>query len=304
MGRSMKLAAVIVTYNRITLLEEVLDAFDHQTRIPDYVIIVDNASTDGTHDLLQRWKLQDIGNEKIVITSDKNLGGSGGFYIGTKRAIETDADWVWVSDDDAIPEKDVFEKAERHIAELSDTENVSAVCTAVYTDGKIIESNRSRRLKTFFDIKITHIDTAEYTKPSFECNEFSYVGVLMNKKKLEEVGLIHAEYFIWRDDVEHSWRLSEVGKIICYPDMIVDHKANVVDYSGVSWKTFYAYRNDMLMLLEHESKRYFFAKALKAHIHSIKTKDQKQKRIYLDAIKYAKKNKTGLNPDYAPGMKF
>ena len=300
----MKIAAVIVTYNRIKLLKEALDSFDHQTRVPDYVIVVDNASTDGTASLLKQWKEAEIGNQKIVISSDKNLGGSGGFYLGTKRAIETDADWIWVSDDDAIPELDVFEKAEKHIQELKNEDKVSAVCTAVYTNGEIIESNRSRRQKTFFDIRIKHIGKDEYKNHSFYCDEFSYVGVLMNKRKLEKVGLIHAEYFIWRDDVEHSWRLSEVGGIICYPDMVVNHKANAGDYSGVSWKTFYAYRNDMLMLLEHESRRYFFVKALKAHLHALRAKNKKHKKLYLDAIKCAKKNETGLNPEYAPGMKF
>lgn len=40
----MKIAAVIVTYNRLYLLKEVLEAFDNQTRVPDYIIIVNNAS--------------------------------------------------------------------------------------------------------------------------------------------------------------------------------------------------------------------------------------------------------------------
>lgn len=110
----MKIAAVIVTYNRLYLLKEVLEAFDNQTRVPDYIIIVNNASTDGTEAFLEEWKKTEIkGQTKFVITPEENLGGSGGFYIGTERALSLDADWVWVSDDDAIPDRDVFEKAEK-----------------------------------------------------------------------------------------------------------------------------------------------------------------------------------------------
>lgn len=36
----MKIAAVIVTYNRLDMLKEVLDAFDNQIKQPDYLIVV------------------------------------------------------------------------------------------------------------------------------------------------------------------------------------------------------------------------------------------------------------------------
>lgn len=84
----MKIAAVIVTYNRLYLLKEVLEAFDNQTRVPDYIIIVNNASTDGTEAFLEEWKKTEIkGQTKFVITPEENLGGSGGFYIGTELSL-------------------------------------------------------------------------------------------------------------------------------------------------------------------------------------------------------------------------
>ena len=300
----MKIAAVIVTFNRLSLLKEVLDAFDHQTRIPDYMIIVDNASTDGTGEYLIDWEKRSVGNQKIIITSESNVGGSGGFYIGTKKAVDTDADWVWVSDDDAVPALDVFEKAEKHISEIKNIDGVSAVCTSVWTSGRIALSNRSRRRMTMFDVKLDHVGENEYKNTTFECDNFSYVGVLMNREKLKRVGLIKAEYFIWRDDVEHSWRLSEVGKILCFPDMVVNHKANVADYEGASWKTFYAYRNDMLMLKEHCSKKYYLFKKIKAYVHALKSKTKKEKRLFLDAIHCAEYNITGMSLRYRPSMKL
>ena len=301
----MKIAAVIVTYNRLELLKDVLKAFDLQTRHPDYIIVVDNKSSDGTKCFLDIWKRESIeGCEKIVIYSDKNYGGSGGFYIGTNRALETDADWVWVSDDDAVPDTDVFERAYMHIMSLKDADSFSAVCTKVITDGEISLSNRSYRKKTFFNIILDHVAKESYCEYKFECDNFSYVGVFLNRKKLEQVGLIHSEYFIWRDDVEHSWRLSKVGKIICFPDMVVDHRLKSEDYVGVSWKTYYAYRNDLLMLREHCSKRYYFAKECKIVIRGILSKNKRHKKLYFDAIQGAHRDEKGLNPSYCPGMKF
>ena len=75
----MKIAAVIVTYNRLDMLKEVLDAFDNQIKQPDYLIVVNNASTDNTSEFLELWSKRGS-MSKIVITTSENIGGSGGFY--------------------------------------------------------------------------------------------------------------------------------------------------------------------------------------------------------------------------------
>ena len=74
----MKIAAVIVTYNRLDMLKEVLDAFDNQIKQPDYLIVVNNASTDNTSEFLELWSKRGS-ISKIVITTSENIGGSGGF---------------------------------------------------------------------------------------------------------------------------------------------------------------------------------------------------------------------------------
>ena len=201
----MKIAAVIVTYNRLDMLKEVLDAFDNQIKQPDYLIVVNNASTDNTSEFLELWSKRGS-MSKIVITTSENIGGSGGFYVGTEKAIQLGADWIWVSDDDAIPNLDVFAKAYEHINNINWNE-VSAICTEVRTNGEISLSNRSIRKNSFFKFKLIHVPAIEYENRSFECDNFSYVGVLMNKIALDKVGLINKDYFIWRDDVEHSWMI-------------------------------------------------------------------------------------------------
>ncbi len=296
----MKIAAVIVTYNRKELLEEVLEAFDAQTKLPDYMIVVDNACTDGTHNVLEKWKNRDIGNEKFVIRSDINLGGSGGFYLGTKCAMETEAEWVWVSDDDAIPELNVFEKAETHIKGIKNTNDVSAICTAVFTDGKISETNRCYRKKTFGRVRLIPIPTKKYENSKFLCDNFSYVGVMMNKRSLKECGLIRPDFFIWRDDVEHSWRLSLIGKIVCFPDMKIVHKMKHQDYQGISWKTYYGYRNDIIVLNEFCSLRYAVVKAASAIIHGIRSGKKRHLRLCLDAVIAGFNKEKGPNEKYMP----
>jgi len=99
-----KIAAVVVTYNRKDLLKECLDALLNQTRPLDSIILIDNASTDGTPEFLKEKGYLD--NPKIdYVRLPENTGGAGGFHEGVKRGYEKGYDWLWLMDDDALPEK-------------------------------------------------------------------------------------------------------------------------------------------------------------------------------------------------------
>ena len=80
-----KVIAVIVTYNRIKLLKECLNAVLSQTYKVHKIVLIDNASTDGTADLFIKGGEYD----KDVIDyrrMETNLGGAGGFYEGIRFA--------------------------------------------------------------------------------------------------------------------------------------------------------------------------------------------------------------------------
>ena len=94
-----RVVAVIVTWNRRELLAESLSAVADQTRPPDRLVVVDNASTDGTAELLtDRFPMLE------VVRTARNIGGAGGFALGIRRALEIEpADAVWLLDDDTVP---------------------------------------------------------------------------------------------------------------------------------------------------------------------------------------------------------
>src|ERR1700761_1080776 len=102
-------AAVLVTFNRAELLLNCLDALMRQKRRLDRIFIIDNASTDGTREKLQRagW-LDNPAVEYVGMT--ENTGGAGGFHEGTKRAFEAGYDWLWLMDDDVLAHDDCLEK--------------------------------------------------------------------------------------------------------------------------------------------------------------------------------------------------
>ena len=94
-----RVAAVLVTYNRRDLLLESLAAVQSQSRPPDSVIVVDNASADGSAAAV-RARFPAV----QVAELDANYGGAGGFAYGMALSLADGADLIWVMDDDTMPE--------------------------------------------------------------------------------------------------------------------------------------------------------------------------------------------------------
>lgn len=100
------IVAIIVTFNRRNLLAKCLRAVLHQEGILCDVLVIDNASTDGTGTYIQNT----YGERKdvIYINTGKNLGGAGGFKVGIREAVTRGYTYVWLMDDDTIPERNAL----------------------------------------------------------------------------------------------------------------------------------------------------------------------------------------------------
>lgn len=233
--------AVVVTYNRKELLIECLEAVENQSKPIDAIYIVDNASTDGTPELLLEKKyLEELPAKELkenfektlkkdntiihYLRMSKNTGGAGGFHEGVKNAYKKGYEWLWLMDDDAEPINDAFEK----LSDYFDEENVSALASVVKTeDNQLIPLHRG-----FFDfnkksnwliidgIKLDLIDNNKVLKIEFA----SFVGILINRSSIREVGFPKNEFFIYGDDFEYCIRLGEAGRILLIKDSIIQHK--------------------------------------------------------------------------------
>ena len=78
--------AVVVTYKRKNLLEQVLNGLLCQTYPLSKIIVVDNNSLDGTEDIVTKIQLDNVGSacEIDYHNTFSNLGGAGGFEFGFK----------------------------------------------------------------------------------------------------------------------------------------------------------------------------------------------------------------------------
>jgi GT2 family glycosyltransferase len=208
--------AVIVTWNRRALLAEALRAVLAQSRRPDAVLVVDNASTDGTADLLR----EEFPAVRVLRTS-ANLGGAGGFALGVRAALDGEAaDLVWLMDDDTVPQPAALERLLDAWTSYPGQRPALVASRVVWTDGREHPMNTPR---------VRPRATAEQRRHAaaagcLPIRSASFVSVVVDADVVRERGLPLADYFLWNDDFEFTSRLIRDKPALSCPDSVVVHK--------------------------------------------------------------------------------
>jgi len=248
-------AAVVVTFNRLEKLRRTIASVRASGHRPDVIIVVNNASTDGTTDYLDSIADQD---DLAVLQLPENLGGAGGFAAGLRHAWELGHDWFWLMDDDCYPEADSLRRLlDEHMAvEESQGDRLSFSCSIVKAPGgELCEMNEA---VTVWDWPRYYVRGLN----SVRVSECTFVSVLFPRWTVEEYGLPLAEYFIWFDDKEFTKRLTKAeGPGIQVLDSQVVHDMGVnrgVNYGQITdadlWKFWYGTRNQASYRWHHEGK--------------------------------------------------
>lgn len=240
-------AIVIVTYNREQLLRECIRQAAGQTVSAASIIIVNNASTDGTQIYLETLERQDRIYD--IINLPQNIGGAGGFAKGIERATEKDVELVLIIDDDAMLEPDYMEALLR--ARQSHPQYMAFAGT-VKVNGRI--DTFHRRTVSKVGLLFKNCREEAYRAPYFECEIASFCGMLVDTELVRLIGMPHSEYFIWHDDAEYSLRIRKYTKFLVVPEAVLNHKTKphgIVHPRRYDWKDYYSIRNRILMLKEH-----------------------------------------------------
>lgn len=241
-------AAVVVTYNRKDLLLECLDCLSRQdlaglaAGYELQVIVVDNASTDGTEQALA--PLVEQGSIAYYNTGE-NLGGAGGFNFGMRVAVERGHDYVWVMDDDCMTHPDTLRELLLAGEGLKGEYGyLTSVC--LWTDGTPCSMNRQRHP--------LHTTIEDFSPELQPCTLASFVSLFVPADVIAELGLPIKDFFIWTDDWEFTRRVSRGYPCYVVGTSIVTHKCktngagNIALDSGERIARFrLAYRNDIVL---------------------------------------------------------
>lgn len=256
--------AVIVTYNRQRTLVKCLEHVRNLTEQPQKVLVVDNASTDGTPELV-RTRFPEF----EVLALQTNAGGAGGFDAGMRHAYASGYDYVWLFDDDAYVDPDCLGRLLRHTDQAD-----------VLLPLQVDQTGRSYGVHRWVDNQLKQLQPGD--GEGFEVDTFTFVGPLIKRSVIEKIGWPRVDFFICADDTEYSLRIMSAGlRAIYVPEAIFHH-----DYGGKTvavrrlgrqsfrsseppWKRYYAVRNDILILKELGGSREYRSKYLAYTVYKL-----------------------------------
>lgn len=240
-GSAETVAVAVVTYNRADLLVGMLAGLAALERAPEAVIVVDNASTDHTAQVLAASDLPGL----QVIRTEENLGGAGGFHLAVGTAYRQGFDRIWLMDDDVVPAPDCL-----GVLMAQD----EACLTSVREDrhGRLVEKAALR-----FDLanplalkpKTAMVETTYGTRAAMpdrvQVENVAFEGFLVRREVIAAVGLPDPSYFIFYDDVDLAIRARRAGyRIWAVRDAVLVRQLDFDQQHDLAgWKGYYMYRN-------------------------------------------------------------
>jgi GT2 family glycosyltransferase len=252
--------AVVVTYNRHELLVRCLEALAAQSHPVARVVVVDNASTDGT---LEHVRASGVAErvELRYVRLRRNGGGAEGFHYGVREALRSDADWIWLMDDDCEPAPDALEAL---LGAPCARHPDAAVLAPVVEDdrGRVLPINRGHVRARWFFAPLVAASPEEHAADCARIEFCSFVGPLVRTSAARRTGPPMREMFIRFEDVEYLSRLTAGGETMWLvgaarivhrdpqPVAGADFRAMWGDYSRPTpfdqqWKRVYGVRNQL-----------------------------------------------------------
>ncbi|HKP92122.1 MAG TPA: glycosyltransferase [Thermoleophilaceae bacterium] len=210
----VRVAATILTRNRVGLLRESVRAAQAQTRPVDELIVVDNASEDGTLEVLAS-EFPDV----AVVALPENQGATGGFYEAIAAGRRTGADWLWLLDDDSIARPDALEELVAVLDRLDGELRPTVLCSRVeWSDGTphvmnrpVIRPDSGQQLVEAVSRRLYPIRAA------------SWVSVMISSEAVDRYGMPLRQFFYQADDIEYTARILRDSPGYYVPRSVVLH---------------------------------------------------------------------------------
>ena len=236
----MKLSIIVVSFNvkgHLGLcLDAALKAMDEMGSVQSELIVLDNASSDGTVD----WVASNYPRVKLI-SSQENLG----FSKGNNRAYqESSGEWVLLLNPDTVVAEDTFALVLSH-AEANP--KIGAIGVPMY-DGSgrwLPESKRGMptpwasfcrlsglwRLAPRSNVFNRYYWGAVDEDSTAEVEVLSGAFMWMRRKALDEVGMLDEAFFMYGEDIDLSIRIKERGWVNHYLS-----EAPIIHFKGESTK--------------------------------------------------------------------
>lgn len=219
---------VILNWNRVADTLECLDSLVRMKYPSFSIVVVDNGSTDGSPEAIERW-----GSEQLPLTQIRNAENRGfvrGSNQGMRHALSTDTDYVFLLNNDTVVEPDALSLL---IATAERSGDIGMVGPKVYQHGKgpVLDSAGTRTITWLaqgFLVGHGEEDRGQYDAAATAGMPYVTGTALLAKRAvLEKVGLMDEDYFCYFDDFDWGLRAREAGyRLLLVPEAVIQHKGS------------------------------------------------------------------------------
>jgi GT2 family glycosyltransferase len=249
---------ITVSWNALHHLQKFLPTVCRTTHPRFEIILVDNASTDESAD----WVKKNYPDVRIV-TLDKNYGYCGGNNRGAKHAryntlvflnndVAVDPNWL-IPVDDMLAKNPEIAAIQPKIRSFNQPDHFEyAGAAGGYIDTMGFPFCRGRIFGT-----LEH-DRGQYNTPS-PIFWASGAALVIRKDIFEHLDGFYEPFEFHMEEIDLCWRVQLSGKQIWYcPDSVVYHLGGGSLAAGNPRKTFYNFRNNLIMMARNLPDRWRF----------------------------------------------
>jgi GT2 family glycosyltransferase len=204
------------------------------------LIVVDNGSTDGSTDIISK------NYPKVhFIENNENLGYAKGNNVGIRYALENNADYVWLLNNDTVVEQhallNMVVEAEKDPLNGIIGGKIYYLNSAkkIWFAGAMIEWSRG----TSNHIGLNETDVGQYDYVQ-EIDRVAGCSMLVRREVCHSVGLLDENFFLYVEEVDWCVRARKAGfKCLFVPSSIVYHKASASVPQIGTWSKVFNYYN-------------------------------------------------------------
>ena len=242
---------IILNWNGLKDTIECLDSVI-KLNYPNFrLVVVDNGSTDGSTDIISRNY-----PKVIVLENEENLGYAKGNNVGIRYALENNADYVWLLNNDTVVEQNALLNM---VIEAEGDPHSGIIGSKIYypNSGKKIwfagaMINWSRGISNHIGMNETDVGQYDYVK---EIDRVAGCSMLVKREVCNRVGLFDDNFFLYVEEVDWCVRARRAGfKCLFVPSSIVYHKGlTSVSLIGACSKVFNYYNTRNFLYLIQKS---------------------------------------------------
>ena len=204
----MRVAAVVVTYNRKEELYKNIETVFNQTFVVDRYYVIDNHSDDHTKNYLRGKGVLD--NKAIVyVYLPENIGGAGGFYTGLKKAYEDGYDYICLMDDDGRPSDKEMMRIMVEAADSIYRFKKEFIINALVCG---LDGGLSFGLSGGIKTREKAMNVAEDGMIKGRINPFN--GTLVSRELIETIGYPNKDFFIKGDEEDYYRRAKKADAFV------------------------------------------------------------------------------------------